>query len=72
MWTKPSAKEMRFGFEVTMYVMNRQFYPSGWDVYKRLHLRTTMVTKRFKADMTHDVAGSRNQQTLYAHLGQSF
>jgi coenzyme PQQ precursor peptide PqqA len=23
MWTKPSAQEMRFGFEVTMYVMNR-------------------------------------------------
>ncbi|MDA9097079.1 pyrroloquinoline quinone precursor peptide PqqA [Methylophilaceae bacterium] len=23
MWTKPSATEMRFGFEVTMYVMNK-------------------------------------------------
>jgi coenzyme PQQ precursor peptide PqqA len=23
MWTKPSASEMRFGFEVTMYVMNK-------------------------------------------------
>lgn len=23
MWTKPSATEMRFGFEVTMYVCNR-------------------------------------------------
>ena len=23
MWTKPVAEEMRFGFEVTMYVMNR-------------------------------------------------
>jgi len=23
MWTKPSATEMRFGFEVTLYVMNR-------------------------------------------------
>ena len=22
-WTKPSATEMRFGFEVTMYVMNK-------------------------------------------------
>jgi len=22
-WTKPSATDMRFGFEVTMYVMNR-------------------------------------------------
>jgi len=22
MWTKPAATEMRFGFEVTMYVMN--------------------------------------------------
>ena len=25
MWTKPQATEMRYGFEVTMYVMNRQF-----------------------------------------------
>ncbi len=25
MWTKPAATEMRFGFEVTMYVMNKQF-----------------------------------------------
>ncbi|HZV98786.1 MAG TPA: pyrroloquinoline quinone precursor peptide PqqA [Methylophilaceae bacterium] len=23
MWTKPEAVEMRFGFEVTMYVCNR-------------------------------------------------
>jgi coenzyme PQQ precursor peptide PqqA len=23
MWTKPEAIEMRYGFEVTMYVMNR-------------------------------------------------
>ncbi|PPD11282.1 MAG: pyrroloquinoline quinone precursor peptide PqqA [Methylophilus sp.] len=23
MWTKPAATEMRFGFEVTMYVMNK-------------------------------------------------
>jgi pyrroloquinoline quinone biosynthesis protein A len=23
MWTSPSATEMRFGFEVTMYVMNK-------------------------------------------------
>jgi coenzyme PQQ precursor peptide PqqA len=23
MWTKPTAQEMRFGFEVTMYVMNK-------------------------------------------------
>jgi len=23
MWTKPSYTEMRFGFEVTMYVMNK-------------------------------------------------
>jgi len=23
MWTTPSAVEMRFGFEVTLYVMNR-------------------------------------------------
>ena len=23
MWTKPQATEMRFGFEVTMYVMNK-------------------------------------------------
>jgi pyrroloquinoline quinone biosynthesis protein A len=23
MWTKPQATEMRFGFEVTMYVCNR-------------------------------------------------
>ncbi|MDB4257179.1 pyrroloquinoline quinone precursor peptide PqqA [bacterium] len=23
MWTKPIATEMRFGFEVTMYVMNK-------------------------------------------------
>jgi len=23
MWTKPTATEMRFGFEVTMYVCNR-------------------------------------------------
>jgi len=23
MWTTPSATEMRFGFEVTMYVMNK-------------------------------------------------
>jgi pyrroloquinoline quinone biosynthesis protein A len=23
MWTKPEATEMRYGFEVTMYVMNR-------------------------------------------------
>jgi len=22
-WTKPVAHEMRFGFEVTMYIMNR-------------------------------------------------
>jgi pyrroloquinoline quinone biosynthesis protein A len=22
-WTKPAATEMRFGFEVTMYVMNK-------------------------------------------------
>ena len=26
MWTKPAATEMRFGFEVTMYVMNKQQY----------------------------------------------
>ena len=25
MWTQPQATEMRFGFEVTMYVCNRQF-----------------------------------------------
>ena len=25
MWTKPAATEMRFGFEVTMYVMNKYF-----------------------------------------------
>jgi pyrroloquinoline quinone biosynthesis protein A len=24
MWTTPAATEMRFGFEVTMYVMNKQ------------------------------------------------
>jgi coenzyme PQQ precursor peptide PqqA len=23
MWTTPSATEMRFGFEITLYVMNR-------------------------------------------------
>ncbi|QDC80868.1 pyrroloquinoline quinone precursor peptide PqqA [Candidatus Methylopumilus universalis] len=23
MWTTPAASEMRFGFEVTMYVMNK-------------------------------------------------
>ena len=23
MWTTPAATEMRFGFEVTMYVMNK-------------------------------------------------
>ena len=23
MWTTPSATEMRFGFEITMYVMNK-------------------------------------------------
>ncbi|WP_445957859.1 pyrroloquinoline quinone precursor peptide PqqA [Yeosuana sp.] len=23
MWTKPCATEMRFGFEVTMYVLNK-------------------------------------------------
>jgi len=23
MWTKPTFEEMRFGFEVTMYVMNK-------------------------------------------------
>jgi pyrroloquinoline quinone biosynthesis protein A len=23
MWTTPAAQEMRFGFEVTMYVMNK-------------------------------------------------
>jgi len=23
MWTKPTATEMRFGFEVTMYINNR-------------------------------------------------
>jgi pyrroloquinoline quinone biosynthesis protein A len=23
MWTKPEATEMRYGFEITMYVMNR-------------------------------------------------
>jgi len=23
MWTKPSYTEMRFGFEVTMYIMNK-------------------------------------------------
>jgi len=23
MWTKPAATEMRFGFEITMYVANR-------------------------------------------------
>jgi len=23
MWTTPEATEMRFGFEITMYVMNR-------------------------------------------------
>ncbi|MDO9052091.1 MAG: pyrroloquinoline quinone precursor peptide PqqA [Methylotenera sp.] len=23
MWTKPAATEMRFGFEVTMYICNR-------------------------------------------------
>jgi coenzyme PQQ precursor peptide PqqA len=25
MWTKPASTEMRFGFEVTMYVMNKYF-----------------------------------------------
>ena len=24
MWTTPSATEMRFGFEITMYVMNQE------------------------------------------------
>jgi coenzyme PQQ precursor peptide PqqA len=23
MWTKPAATEMRFGFEITMYVLNK-------------------------------------------------
>jgi len=23
MWTKPAAQEMRFGFEITMYICNR-------------------------------------------------
>ncbi|MEY3810723.1 MAG: PqqA family [Pseudomonadota bacterium] len=26
MWTTPAATEMRFGFEVTMYVMNTGFF----------------------------------------------
>jgi len=26
MWTTPAATEMRFGFEVTMYVMNNSKY----------------------------------------------
>lgn len=26
MWTKPTATEIRFGFEVTMYVMNKQLF----------------------------------------------
>ena len=25
-WTKPTATELRFGFEVTMYVMNKQLF----------------------------------------------
>ena len=29
MWTKPAATEMRFGFEVTMYVMNKQVKKKG-------------------------------------------
>ena len=29
MWTKPAATEMRFGFEVTMYVMNKQFFTNS-------------------------------------------
>ena len=28
MWTTPQATEMRFGFEVTMYVMNKEFFYS--------------------------------------------
>ncbi|MEY4149384.1 MAG: PqqA family [Pseudomonadota bacterium] len=26
MWTTPAATEMRFGFEVTMYVMNKRAF----------------------------------------------
>ena len=26
MWTKPVATEMGFGFEVTMYLMNKQLF----------------------------------------------
>ena len=26
MWTTPAATEMRFGFEVTMYVMNKYLF----------------------------------------------
>ena len=30
MWTKPSYTEMRFGFEVTMYIMNRYSFSSNY------------------------------------------
>ena len=34
MWTKPAYTEMRFGFEVTMYVMNKQITCTDFQKHK--------------------------------------
>ena len=43
MWTKPAATEMRFGFEVTMYVMNKQYQGLRPLFYLYLHISTVCV-----------------------------
>ena len=63
MWTTPAATEMRFGFEVTMYVMNKQFeyISSGlckkgakctlfyflWREFNELNFYTYLITNSF-------------------------
>ena len=37
MWTKPTAQEMRFGFEVTMYVMNKQITCADFQKHKTVN-----------------------------------
>ena len=45
MWTTPSATEMRFGFEVTMYVCNKQ--ENYYEYVIKTH--TIITYRRYKA-----------------------
>ena len=57
MWTTPQATEMRFGFEVTMYVMNNNIH-----LYLRYVLRSSsFISNGPESDIT---------KTFIAHINK--